>query len=139
MPDCYESGTPNTAGLAGLKAGLEFIEEKGCEKIFAHEQKLAEILRQNLNKIPDLTLFTPKIEDAAMPVVSFTLKGINCSEIGYRLDRDFSIMTRVGLHCAPRAHQNIATFQEGTVRLAPGFFNSEEDMKKVITAIAKIA
>lgn len=139
MPDCYESGTPNTVGIAGLNAGLKFIEEKGCNNIFAHEQKLAEILRQNLNNIPNLTLFTPKIEDAAMPIVSFTLKEINCSEIGYRLDRDFGIMTRVGLHCAPRAHKNIATFPEGTVRLAPGFFNKEEDIEKVITAIAKIA
>ncbi len=139
MPDCYESGTPNTAGLAGLKAGLEFIAEKGCKNIFAHEQKLTEILKQNLNKIPGLTLFTPKTEDAAMPVVSFALTELNCSEIGYRLDQDFGIMTRVGLHCAPLAHKNIASFPEGTVRLAPGFFNTEEDMEKVITAIKKIA
>jgi len=139
LPDCYESGTPNTAGLAGLKAGLEFIEEKGCKNIFAHEQKLIGILKQNLNKISSLTLFTPRIEDVATPVVSFKLAGLNCSEIGYQLDHDFGIMTRVGLHCAPRAHQNIATFPEGTVRLAPGFFNTEEDMEKVITAITKIA
>lgn len=139
MPDYYESGTPNTAGFAGLKAGLEFIAENGCKNIFAQEQKLTKILKQNLNKIPGLTLFTPKTEDAAMPIISFTLTGLNCSEIGYRLDQDFGIMTRVGLHCAPLAHKNIASFPEGTVRLAPGFFNTEEDMEKVTTAIKKIA
>jgi len=139
MPDCYESGTPNTAGIAGLKAGLEFIEENGIENIFAHEQKLAKSLRQNLGKIPSLTLFPSRIEDEELAVVSFRLAGLNCSEIGFQLDREYAVMTRVGLHCAPLAHKNIATFPEGTVRLAPGFFNTEEEMEKVITAIAEIA
>ncbi len=139
LPDCYESGTPNSVGLAGLKAGLEFIKETGRANIFAHEQKLGAFLRQHLNKIPGLTLFAPRSEDEGLAVTSFTIKSLDCAEIGYRLDRDFGIMTRVGLHCAPRAHQNIDTFPTGTVRLAPGFFNTETEMEKVVAAISKIA
>ncbi len=139
LPDCYESGTPNTAGLAGLKAGLEFIEKIGSPNILAHEQKLMHILRGNLREIPGLKLFTPRTEDEGLAVLSFTLAGRDCAEIGYRLDHDFNIMTRVGLHCAPRAHQNIATFPTGTVRLAPGFFNTEKEMAEVVTAISEIA
>ncbi len=139
LPDCYESGTPNTSGLAGLKAGLEFIAETGVENIFAHELKLAEILRLNLSKIPGLTLFTPRPEDQSLAVTSFTLTGLNCSEIGWHLDRDYEIMTRVGLHCAPRAHKSIRTHPTGTVRLAPGFFNTEKEMKTAAATIAEIA
>ncbi|MCD6292397.1 MAG: aminotransferase class V-fold PLP-dependent enzyme, partial [Deltaproteobacteria bacterium] len=123
LPDRYESGTPNTVGLAGLKAGLGFIEETGLQNIAEHEKMLVQYLSQNLREIPGLTLYEPRSDDEKLPVVSFTLANSNCSEIGFRLDRKFSIMTRVGLHCAPRAHQSIGTFPQGTVRLAPGYFN----------------
>ena len=139
LPDRYESGTPNTVGLAGLKAGLEFIEETGLENIIAHEKVLAATLRHNLRKIPGLTLYEPRSEDEKLPVISFSLAGLECSEIGSRLDREFTIMTRVGLHCAPRAHQSIGTFPQGTVRLSPGYFNSVEEMAEVIRAISIIA
>ncbi|RLB70758.1 MAG: cysteine desulfurase [Deltaproteobacteria bacterium] len=139
LPDRYESGTPNTVGLAGLKAGLEFIEETGLENIIAHEKILAETLRHNLREIPGLTLYEPRSDDEKLPVVSFTLAGLSCSEIGSRLGRDFTIMTRVGLHCAPRAHQNIGTLPQGTVRLSPGYFNNTEEITEVIRAITIIA
>ncbi|MCK5539853.1 MAG: aminotransferase class V-fold PLP-dependent enzyme [Deltaproteobacteria bacterium] len=139
LPDKYESGTPNTVGLAGLKAGLEFIEEIGLKNIIEHERVLAETLRHSLRKIPGLTLYEPRPDDKKLPVVSFTLAGLNCSEIGSRLDREFTIMTRVGLHCAPRAHQSIGTFPQGTVRLSPGYFNNTEEMAEVIRAISIIA
>ncbi len=139
LPDRYESGTPNTVGLAGLKAGLEFIEETGLENIIAHEKILAETLRHNLREIPGLTLYEPRSDDEKLPVVSFTLAGLSCSEIGSRLGRDFTIMTRVGLHCAPRAHQNIGTLPQGTVRLSPGYFNNTEEIAEVIKAITIIA
>ncbi|MEA1921160.1 MAG: aminotransferase class V-fold PLP-dependent enzyme [Pseudomonadota bacterium] len=139
LPDRYESGTPNTVGLAGLKAGLDFIEETGLKNIIEHEKVLAETLRYNLREIPGLTLYEPRSNDEKLPVISFTLAGLNCSEIGSRLDREFTIMTRVGLHCAPRAHQSIGTFPQGTVRLAPGYFNSGEEMAEVTRAISIIA
>lgn len=139
MPDKYESGTPNTMGLAGLKAGVDFIEEIGIEKIIAHESGLAEALRCGLKGTPGVNLYGPKLEEDKLPVISFTINNLSPSEIGHRLDREFAIMTRVGLHCAPRAHQSIATFPQGTVRLAPGYFNSEEEISQTITAITKIA
>ncbi|MEA3332069.1 MAG: aminotransferase class V-fold PLP-dependent enzyme [Pseudomonadota bacterium] len=139
LPDKYESGTPNTVGLAGLKAGLEFIAETGLKNIIEHENKLAETLFHNLREIPGLTLYEPRPDDEKLPVVSFTLADLNCSEIGSRLDREFTIMARVGLHCAPRAHQSIGTFPQGTVRLSPGYFNRVEEMVEVIRAISIIA
>ena len=139
LPDCYESGTPNTVGLAGLKAGLEFVATTGLENIVAHEGKLVEILRGGLAAIDGLTLYGPKSEDEGLSVLSFNVAGLSCAEVGDRLARDFGIMTRVGLHCAPLAHRNIATFPHGTVRLAPGYFNSAYEMEEVVAAVAKIA
>ncbi len=139
MPDRYESGTPNTLGLAGLKAGVEFIAETGLDRIIEHERGLADNLRSELKKIPSLKLYEPKPEDERLPVISFTMANLTPSAIGHRLDREFAIMSRVGLHCAPRAHQSIATFPQGTVRLAPGYFNSASDIAKTVTALATIA
>ena len=139
MPDRYESGTPNTLGLAGLKAGVEFIEETGLDRIIEHERGLADYLRRDLKEIPGLKLYEPKPDEERLPVISFTIDNLSPSEIGHRLDREFSIMTRVGLHCAPRAHQSIGTFPQGTVRLAPGYFNNSKEISKVVTALSIIA
>ncbi len=139
LPDRYESGTPNTAGLAGLKAGLEFIAKTGLQNIIAQEKELAENLRSSLRQIPNLTLHEPRPEDEKQPVISFNITGLNCSDIGSRLDREFNIMSRVGLHCAPRAHQNIGTFPQGTVRLSPGYFNHPKEITETARAIAIIA
>jgi cysteine desulfurase family protein len=138
LPDRYESGTPNTMGLAGLGAGIDFILKIGQEKITAHERKLAQMLRQGLEKIAGITLHGPRPEDRALAVVSFTASGLSPAEIGFQLDREYAVMTRVGLHCAPRAHRTIGTFPTGTVRLAPGWFNTEEEIATVLAAIAEI-
>jgi len=138
-PDCYESGTPNTMGLAGLKAGIEFIEKTGLAQIQRHEQKLIARLESGLRQIANLSLHGPFAEEQRVPLFSFSIKGLSPSEIGFRLDREFSILTRVGLHCAPRAHQSIGTWPQGAVRLAPGYFNCLEEMDAVINAVAEIA
>ncbi|MEA3348752.1 MAG: aminotransferase class V-fold PLP-dependent enzyme [Pseudomonadota bacterium] len=139
MPDRYESGTPNTSGIAGLKAGLEFIEEVGLDTIIAHEEKLADIIRCGLQKIPGLSIAGQRPDDMRLPLTSFTIAGQTPSEIGHRLDREFGIMVRVGLHCAPRAHKTVNTFPQGTVRLAPGYFNTSAEMDETVRAITAIA
>ncbi|MBN2808971.1 MAG: aminotransferase class V-fold PLP-dependent enzyme [Deltaproteobacteria bacterium] len=139
LPDKYESGTPNTSGLAGLKAGLEFIRQKGLPNIIEHENELAASLRDGLATIPGLKLHEARPEEEQLAVISLTIKDLSPSEIGHRLDREFAIMTRVGLHCAPRAHQSIGTFPQGTVRLAPGYFNQIAEMTEVVRALAIIA
>ena len=139
LPDRYESGTPNTMGLAGLGAGIDFILKTGQEKITAHEKKLAGKLRKGLQEIDGIKLYGSRPMDQSLAVVSFILENLSPAEIGFRLDREFSIMTRVGLHCAPRAHRSIGTFPTGTVRLAPGWFNREEEMETVVAAITRLA
>ncbi len=139
LPDRHESGTPNTMGLAGLGAGVNFILKIGQEKITAHERGLAAILHRGLAEISGVKVFGPRPADRGLAVVSFTLNDASPAEIGFRLDREFSILTRVGLHCAPRAHRSLGTFPTGTVRLAPGWFNRKEEIEAVLSAIERIA
>jgi selenocysteine lyase/cysteine desulfurase len=100
---------------------------------------LAKSLIAGLLDIPGVVVYGPRDSDVRSAVVSFSISGMHVSEIGQRLDDDFGILCRVGLHCAPAAHRTIGTFPEGTVRLAPGPFTAIEEVRAAITAIARIA
>ncbi|MGK2905532.1 MAG: aminotransferase class V-fold PLP-dependent enzyme [Desulfuromonadales bacterium] len=138
MPERLESGTLNTIGLAGLKAGIEFIESIGLDLIRSHEQCLVSALIEGLSTLDGVTLYGPL---SALPrggALSFNVKNMDPSTLGFRLDREYDICCRVGLHCAPDVHGSIGTFPEGTVRLSPGYFNTSDDIDKTLTAIRAI-
>jgi len=139
MPDCLESGTLNTPGIVGLGAGVRFILDRGAAVIRLHEQKLTEILRQSLKKIAGLKIYGPPERNDCTAVISFTLADIDSAQLSFLLDKEFGIVTRGGLHCSPLAHQTIGTLEQGTCRLSPGFFNTEQEMEPVIKAITTIA
>ncbi|MBN1289142.1 MAG: aminotransferase class V-fold PLP-dependent enzyme [Actinobacteria bacterium] len=139
LPDKYESGTPNTIGLAGLAAGIKFVLDTGVENIRKHEMELAVMLIKGLEDIPGVTVYGTRDPEKRTATVSINLKGAGQNEVGQVLDEDFGIMSRVGLHCAPQAHRTIGTFPDGTVRLSIGYFNSPEDIQKTIRAINAIS
>ena len=139
LPDKFESGTVNCAGIAGLGAGVKFILEKGMDKILKHEQSLTEQLISELSLISGVTVYRARDKSCQAPVISFTLEDSTPGEIGAILDQAFDIKARVGLHCAPAAHRTIGTFPLGTIRLSPGYFNTKEEIDFTIEAIKKIA
>ncbi len=138
LPDLCESGTPNAVGLAGLLAGLEFVMKVGIEKIRRHENRLTEKLLQGLLKIGGVTVYGPRTAERQLATVSFNLKGVTPSEVGLRLDEDFGILCRVGLHCAPAAHRTLRTFPEGTVRFGLSYLNREEEVEESLQAVGRI-
>jgi cysteine desulfurase family protein len=138
MPERLESGTLNTIGLAGLKAGVEFIESVGLDSVRAHEQKLLSQLIEGLSDVAGLSLYGPLDSTRHGGALSFNVKNMDPSMLGFRLDHEYGICCRVGLHCAPEAHDTIGTLPEGTVRLSPGYFNSADDIKKALKAIRAI-
>lgn len=138
MPDCLESGTLNTPGIIGLGAGVAFVLERGIDIIRFHEQMLMEILWNHLKKIPKIKMYGPSNIKDRTAVLSFTIGNMDSSHISFLLEREFGIATRAGLHCTPLAHQTIGTLEQGTCRLSPGFFNTEQEMEAVINAIAII-
>jgi len=139
LPDKFESGTPNTIGIAGLGAGIQFIRETGIEKIREKEQELTTMLIDGIASIPGATLYGCLDPERQTAVLSFNIKGMSPAEIALTLDEEFNIMSRPGLQCAPAAHQTIGTLSEGTVRLSPGYFLEKEDVEKCILAVETLA
>lgn len=139
IPDRYESGTLNTPGIVGLGAGIEFILEVTTNAIREHEAKLTKYLIEELKLIEGVKLYGPCDSNNQAPIVSFNIEGLAPSEIAYLLDSKYDICTRSGLHCAPIAHKTIGTIETGTVRLSPGYYNTEDDIAAVLKAIKEFS
>lgn len=138
-PDRYEAGTLNTPGIAGLGAGVEFLIERGVEQVRAHELELLRQIMDGLSRIEGVTLYGARDPERKTGVVLFTLDGVDPAEIGDRLDQEFGIAVRVGLHCAPQAHRTLGTFPMGGVRMSPGYFNTADEIEQTVNAVARIA
>jgi len=138
LPDRYESGTSNGMGIAGLGAGVRFVRERGIEMLRSHEMELTTQLVEGLGSIPGVKVYGPLETGRRAAIVSFGVAGRQVSELGMRLDEEYGILCRVGLHCAPAAHRTMGTFPHGTVRLAPGPFNTASEIEKVIEAVERI-
>nr|HPI92568.1 aminotransferase class V-fold PLP-dependent enzyme [Deltaproteobacteria bacterium]HPR54664.1 aminotransferase class V-fold PLP-dependent enzyme [Deltaproteobacteria bacterium] len=138
MPDKYEAGTPNTPGIAGLLAGVRFVASQGVAAIRRHESALVSMLLEGLGAIPGVHIHGPADPGKGIAVVSFTIDGMDASEIAFRLDDGYGIMSRPGLHCAPSAHRTLGTFPGGTVRLGIGYFNTETHIRSALEAVSSI-
>ncbi len=139
LPDKYESGTPNTVGLAGLGAGVRFVMREGLANVRKKEEKLTGLLLQGLAGIPGVVLYGNGDPGERVAIVSFNISGVPSSDVALRLEEDFRIMCRPGLHCSPVAHRTLGTFPQGTVRLSPGHFHSVLDMERTLEAVRQIA
>ncbi len=139
LPERFESGTPNTSGLAGLGTGVRFILNTGLAKIRRHEQELTEQLLKGLRRIEGVTLYGPGNPAEQTAVVSFNLSGREAGEVCFALDQVFDIAARGGLHCAPLAHRTMGTIGIGTVRLSMGYFNTAEEIDQALRALRAIA
>ena len=138
MPERFESGTLNTPGIAGLKAGVEYILDAGLEAVRRKESDLVTQLLEGVRSIPGITVYGPRTAGDRCSVVSVTAAGLDPSLIGFHLDRDYDISVRVGLHCAFSAHQTIGTYPAGTVRISPGYFNTADDIDAFLRALQAI-
>ena len=139
LPFKLESGTPNTVGIAGLRAGIEYVLSKGINNIRTHEQKLINKLINVLKHDNRFVLYGTTDISKKVGILSINIKGYKPAEVGAILDQSFDIAVRPGLHCAPFAHQMLGTFPDGTVRISPGLFNTEDDINQLIKALNKIA
>ena len=139
LPDKYEAGTPNLIGLAGLRAGVRYVLDRGVDEIGAHERVLTQRLIDGLREITGVQVFGTHDPNRQTAVVSFTIDGQSASDIAHALDEEYEIMCRPGLHCAPRAHQTLGTLPDGTIRFAPGPFSAEAELAQAIDAVAHLA
>ena len=134
LPDKFESGTQNLPGIFGLHAALTFVMEQGTDALHAHEMELTERL---LDGIADLPVRIAGLPNTAgrVGVVSLDFPELDNGDAAYRLETEYGILTRCGLHCAPNAHRTLDTFPQGTVRLSVGYATSPEDIDRAVAAV----
>jgi cysteine desulfurase family protein len=138
MPDKFESGTLNLPGIFGLNASLKYLKETGIDQIHMHEMMLTERFLEKIKNFPYVKLIGLENSSHRTAVVSLDFTNEDNSEIAFRLDNEFGIMTRVGLHCAPNAHKTLGTFPKGSVRFSFGNFNTVEQVDYCVASLAKI-
>ena len=138
MPDAFESGTLNLPGIIGLNEGLAYIESQGMENIHNHELALTQAFLEGLQSIDGINIVGKQNIQDRTAVVSITIDGMDPANIAYELESTYHIMTRVGLHCAPRAHQTLRTYPEGTVRFSFGYANTHKDVESALSALNTI-
>jgi cysteine desulfurase / selenocysteine lyase len=139
LPDKYESGTLNVVGLAGLEAGVRWLVERGVGNLRSREEDLTRRLIEGLRDIPGVGVRGTLDASRQLPVVSFTITGMDPGEIGLRLDEESGIAARVGLHCSPATHRTIGTFPTGTVRFSLSAFTTVSDIDYALGTVRRLA
>ena len=139
-PTRLEAGTLNGHGIAGLSAGLDFIEAQGgVEAIAAHERALADRFLAGVRKIPRIKLYGAFDQPTRSAIVSLNVGDIDSAEISDALMQGWGIATRPGAHCAPLMHRALGTERQGVVRFSFGYFNTDEEVDTAIDALRDLA
>ncbi len=138
-PYRLEYGTLNVLGVAGLYAGVKWIEKKGLNNIHNNEMKLTTMLRDGLKDIEGVTLYCQDDLSDHISILPFNVNGLEALNTGTILDVDYNIASRTGLHCAPLVHKQLGTDKiHGAVRFGIGPFNTEEHINTAIKAVREI-
>ena len=135
MPDRFEAGTQNLPGIVGLYAALRFLEQQGIDSIRSHETALTAQFLEGIRTIPNLRVVGKQDTQGRVGVVSVTPEGIDPALMADALHREYGIMVRVGLQCAPNAHKTLGTYPTGTIRFSFGMRNTEKEIETAITAL----
>ena len=138
LPYLLEGGTPNTLGVAALRAGLRFVTGEGLDRIRGHEQRLLTRLIESLRDNPKIRLYGSLDLSRRVGSLALNREGYTASEVGMILDNAFEIAVRPGLHCAPYLHRELGTAPEGAIRISPGYFNTEEDIERCLSALEQL-
>ncbi|NLM20950.1 MAG: aminotransferase class V-fold PLP-dependent enzyme [Peptococcaceae bacterium] len=139
LPDKFEAGTPNIPGIFGLHRALAYLEKEGIENLQSRAMELTGLFLEGVQDLKNIKLIGPPGLKDRTAVVSLDFTGKDNGEIAYILEKDYGIMTRSGLHCAPSAHQTLGTFPQGTVRFSFSHFNTTEEINYALQALSNIA
>lgn len=139
MPECLEAGTLNAHGLAGLAAGVTFVEQTGLQAIAEHEHKLVATFEEGLASIPGTQVLGGQGGIDRTGIVCMNFTGVDSGKVADILSRDFSICTRSGAHCAPLMHRALGTESQGAVRFSFSWFNTRDEIEEALNALSYIA
>ncbi|MEO6435197.1 MAG: aminotransferase class V-fold PLP-dependent enzyme [Tepidisphaeraceae bacterium] len=140
LPDKYEPGSHNAIGIAGLSAGVQWVIDQTVEKLHARELDLIRTFIEGVSDVEGLTYFGPQGVRDRLGVFSVRVDGFSPTDLSAALERNYGILTRPGLHCAPLIHAALGTTQHGgTTRFSFGPFLSTQDVKYSTDALADVA
>lgn len=138
-PDCFEPGTPNVPGFAGLEVGVRYVLDQGVESIRRHEAGLVERLLGELRALGGVHVYGPPEAEARAALVAFNARETDPARVGMLLEQDYGIITRCGFHCAAWAHESLGTLDRGAVRMSVSPWTTEEEIDAAVRAIHEIA
>lgn len=138
LPDLLEAGTPNTVGIAGLGAACRWLSGHGVATAHRHQSELGDRLAAELAGLRGVSIHGRAVDGDRLGTVSFTVRGVDPGEVAACLDREFGVMMRVGLHCAPAAHRRLGTFPHGTLRASCGPFSVDADGAALVAGLRHI-
>lgn len=139
LPDCFESGTLNIAGISGLLTGIEYVSgiAGNFKEIQKHKESLLNyFIDEATEKISGFRNYTSS-DSYITGVVSFKIDNISVTELSSKLNDESCVMCRQGLHCAPLAHKTLGTYPEGTIRFSFGLFNNKDEIDYAIEVLLK--
>lgn len=141
MPDKFEAGTLNLPGIMGLAAGVRWLNQRGMASLRAHELALTEQLLTGLLDLEQqglLRIVGRRDIVQRTSVVSIAATKQDLAVVAHRLNEEYGIATRVGLHCAPNAHKTLQTYPTGTLRFSMGWHNNEADIDAALKALREV-
>lgn len=138
LPDKFEAGTMNLPGIMGLHRSLTYLQELGIDMIRMKEMSLTKQFLEGVSTIDGIRIIGKKDCQNRTAVVSIQCDQLDEAVLAYRLDQEFHIMTRVGMHCAPHAHKTLGTFPSGSLRFSFGYENTLEEIEYTLEAIRRI-
>ena len=143
-PTRLEAGTLNAHGLAGLRAGIDFIEENGgVGAIGAHELAMARKLYEGVKDVEGVTVYGdwPELEEGQphAGVVALNIRDMPSADVSDMLMQGWGIATRPGAHCAPLMHEALGTREQGIVRFSTSWFTTEDEIAVAVSAVRVLA
>lgn len=133
LPNKFEAGTPNIAGVIAFETAIRFVQEVGFDYIVEHEKELLDYATAELSKLPEVRLIgTAKNK---VGVISFVVKGVHPHDIGTMLDH-FGVAIRVGHHCAQPIMKRFGV--PATARVSFGMYNTKAEVDQLIDGLKKI-
>lgn len=138
LPDRFEPGTPNLPGIYGWSASMDYVNQIGLAALREHEITLTKRFLDGLDGISGLRLVGTRELSRRVGVIAVDFLRMDNAEAADRLEREYEILTRCGMHCAPSAHRALGTFPQGVVRFSVGYRTTEAEVDCALRAIKEL-
>lgn len=135
LPEKLEAGTLSTPAIAALNAGIDYINEVKIEEIEKRERILRTLTLERLKSTKGVKVYDEERECSNL--VSFSIDGFSPSLLGKKLD-DVGICVRSGFHCSPLAHKALGSYENGSVRISLGYFNTVNEIDTFYKSLKEI-